>query len=354
MLAGAACSSSSTTPAGIESPEASSSDGAPAIEPAGDPAVHWVGRFDTSEPGIRRMGWSGAGFVVRFDGTGASVRMDDAARYFTVVIDGEVQAPLATTPGLRDYVLARGLPAGHHVVELYRRTEGHFGPTEIHEVMLEGTLAAPPIETRRIEIVGDSISAGYGNEGVSPCSFSAETENHYLTYGAMAARAVGAEVQTVAWSGKGAIYNYGDDRLQPLPELYDRTIATETDPWRFDWQPDVVVINLGTNDFSTDDDPSQTQFSEAYLALLVHLREVYPSAMMLVVAPSLFGAEASLVQGYLGDVVARRRAAGDARVAFADINVAWLGSGCDGHPDVATHEAMAARLVDALQQHLGW
>ena len=122
-----------------------------------------------------------------------------------------------------------------------------FGPTVVSEVIIEGELLAPPPVTRRMEVIGDSITAGYGNEGVAPCGFSAETENHYLTYASVAARTVGAELHTIAWSGKGMVYNFGDDTFQPLPELYDRTIASEDAGWSFEWQPDVVAVNLRAN-----------------------------------------------------------------------------------------------------------
>ena len=43
----------------------------------------------------------------------------------------------------------------------------------------------------------------------------------------------------------------------------------------------------------------------------------------------------------------------EAPIDWANVNVGWFGSGCDGHPTVATHEGMAARLVEALGLHLG-
>lgn len=355
-------STTSDGPGTTGGPSSSSDEGSEGLDttegstgaPPSEPAIHWVGRYDASDPSVMRAGWSGTGLVVRFDGTGAAVRMDDAARYHTVVVDGAVQPTLATSPGEQLYALATGLPPGEHTVELYRRTEGSFGPTVIHEVEIDGELLPPPPVTRRMEIIGDSITAGYGNEGTDPCSFSAETENHYLTYGAIAAREVGAELHAIAWSGKGIVYNFGDDVTDPLPDVYDRTLASETAAWGFDWQPDVVAINLGTNDFSTDNDPSQELFVGEYVAFLTHLREVNPGALLLVLDPSLFGAEADLVQGYLMEVVAQRQAAGDTAVAFADINVTWLGSGCDGHPDLATHAAMGERLADELRRRLGW
>ncbi|MEM6989201.1 MAG: SGNH/GDSL hydrolase family protein [Myxococcota bacterium] len=324
-------------------------------EPPAEPAVRWVGRYDRSDPSRTRFSWSGAGFVVRFEGAGVTARMDDpAARFFTVVVDGAVQPTLATTPGEQDYVLASGLAAGEHTVELYRRTEGNVGPSEVLSVDIDGELLAPPPVSRRVEIIGDSITCGYGNEGEAPCSFTLDTENHYLTYGAIAARDVGAELSTVAWSGKGVIYNYGDNVDQPLPDVYDRRIATEEAPWDYGWQPDVVVINLGTNDFSTDGDPTQEIFVGAYVDFVTHIRDVNPDAYILLLSPSLFGAEVAVVDGYLQDVVDVRTNAGDPAIGWANINVEWIGSGCDGHPSLATHEGMAANLANELEMRLGW
>lgn len=320
-----------------------------------EPEVHWIGRYDDSDPAFKRFGWSGVGFVVRFDGTGASVTMDDAAGWWTLVVDGQVQPPFTTSGGEQSYTLATGLPAGEHTIEMYRRTEGSFGPSNIAEPTLEGELLPPPAVTRRIEIIGDSITCGYGNEGANEfCNFSADTENHYLSYGAVAARAVGAELQTVAWSGKGLVNNYGDDTFEPMPMIYDRTVASEQASWDFSWQPDVVVINLGTNDFSTDGDPGEGQFVPAYVGFLAHLRDVYPDALLLPISPSLGGDELTMVEGYIQSAIDMRAAAGDTNIATANINTDPIGWGCDYHPSVATHAVMGELLADELAMQLGW
>lgn len=320
-----------------------------------EPAVHWIGRY--SEDGTtKRFGWSGVGFVVRFDGTGASVSMDDAAGWWTVVVDGEVQPPLQTSGGQQSYSLATGLPAGEHTIEAYRRTEGSFGASVIGEVTLEGELLPPPGVSRRIEVIGDSITCGYGNEGPDKfCSFTADTENNYLAYGSIAARLVGAEIVTVAWSGKGIIYNYGNDTFEPLPQVYDRIVAGEPDAlWDFSWQPDVVVINLGTNDFSTDGDPSENDYVSNYVAFLEHLREVYPDALLMPISPMLGGDELVMVEGYIQSAIDMRMAAGDTNLGTANVNVDPIGWGCDYHPSVATHQAMGELLADELALALGW
>ena len=327
-------------------------DAAPAV-----PAVHFVGRHDDSNPDRVRFGWPGTGMVIRFRGTGASVVLDDPAGYFALVVDGEVKPRLETTPGERSYPLASDLAEGEHTVELYRRTEGFFGPTSFLGEEIVGDLLAVPPPTRRIEILGDSITCGYGNEGPDQyCNFSAETENHFLTYGAIAARALGAELSTIAWSGKGVIYNYGDDTVEPLPELFDRTLPTSAAPvWGFAWQPDVVVINLGTNDFSTNNDPGELLFVGAYVALLERLRERYPGALILcTVAPLLGEPDRTTVITYLDSAIAQRAAAGDTLVERIDLSVPTEGWGCDWHPSIATHESMAQALIAILQARLSW
>ena len=320
-----------------------------------EPAIHWVGRH-AIEGEVHHFGWSGAGFVARFDGVGLSVTMDDDAGWWTVVVDDEVQVPLQTSPGEQDYVLAQDLAAGEHVVEFYRRTEGMFGVSSIASVDIDGELLAPPPVERRIEVIGDSITCGYGNEGPDEfCPFSAQTENNYLAYASVAARAVDAELHTIAWSGKGVIYNYGDDIQDPLPALYDRTLASQQQgSWDFSWQPDVVVINLGTNDFSTDNDPSEALFVDAYVEFLSHLRDVYPDAALMLVMPSVFGAEVDLVASYLDAVIAERNMQGDDNLVVVDLSTEQIGWGCDYHPSVATHALMAELLVTELEVLLGW
>ncbi len=59
-----------------------------------------------------------------------------------------------------------------------RRTEASFNETTFNgfDVPEGAYLPGPPVPTRRLEVIGDSISAAYGNEGVYPCQFTSATE----------------------------------------------------------------------------------------------------------------------------------------------------------------------------------
>src|SRR6478735_10049348 len=105
----------------------------PVPPPAGVVAsgVRFIGRVDTmSEPTHPRFAWSGSGFVARFSGTSlsADLAITGPTTIFKAVVDGVPQAAFtARGGGTSTSVLATGLTAGEHTVELYRQTEGPQG-----------------------------------------------------------------------------------------------------------------------------------------------------------------------------------------------------------------------------------
>ena len=193
--------------------------------------VRWFGRVDTtSMPAQPRFSWSGSGFVARFSGTSlaAELAVTGSAQIFKAVVDGTPQAAFtATGQGVR--MLASGLAAGTHTVELYRQTEGPQGDTRLVGLTVgDGALMDPPAGADRlIEFIGDSITCGYGNLGALPDTDCFPTESHWDTYAAVAGRALGAEVSTIAASGRGIIRNYGGDTGGTMPMVYTRAVHND-------------------------------------------------------------------------------------------------------------------------------
>ena len=327
----------------------------------GPAEVRLIGRMDLNDVNGPRFAWSGSGMLARFEGTEVGVTLSSGQ--YTVLIDGQLQPTLVASGALQS--LATGLSAGSHLVELYRRTEASQGVAQFLGFDFgTGTLLSPPAAaTRRLEVVGDSISCGYGVDGADMnCPFSAETENHYASYAAIAARNLNAELITIAWSGKGVVCNYGDDAtscVDPLPGYYERTLPQQSNStWDFgQWQADAVVINLGTNDFSTEQDPSQQEFESGYAALLQNIRSKYQNAWILCTnGPMLSGTDLTNVRTYIQNVVSDFNDAGDSKVTAFELMTqdGTDGYGCDWHPSAATHVKMAEQLTSTLESTLGW
>lgn len=322
--------------------------------------VRLLGRFDDCAQGGVRLSWSGSGFAANFQGTTLEVTTSGPALRYAVTVDGASSQEFTTVKGRGTSVVVTGLSPGEHLVVVTRQGEAHLGASTIEALRVpDGTLlSVPPAPSKRLEIVGDSITAGYGNEGTSPnCPFTPETENHQLTYGALLARHFQAELSTIAWSGKGVVSNYGGDRDAPMPTLYDRAIATDPNSvWDFrSWQADAVLVNLGTNDYSTDHDPSDQDFVREYENLLARLRARYPNAFILcTIGPLLGGRDLPLAETNIQAALSQRAAAGDRRVAFHAMRVPNDSPGCDWHPGLGTHEAMARELEPVLAKLLGW
>lgn len=326
----------------------------PLLVSASDPRVRWIGRVQVSDSAVR-FAWSGSGFSVRFFGTGFGCVLRDPVNRFTVVVNG-VELPEPFWPGsASDHALITGLPSGEHTLQVLRRSEPLFGPSELASVWIEGgdLLGGPPA-TRTIEVLGDSISCGYGNETDHPSVvFTVETENHFRSYVALLARAVDAEVSTLAWSGRGVVRNYADAPEPLMPELYGRTLPDlQSAQWTFEDDIALVIVHLGTNDFTTPG-PDPDVFIAGYVRLLETVRQRRPHAPILCsIGPMLAPLTQKKARMAIERAVAARRAAGDENITYYAVQTPNRAPGSDEHPSLATHAAMAAELVPIVRKLL--
>jgi hypothetical protein len=315
----------------------------------------FVGRFTADG----RFAWSGSRVELRFVGTEVAVTLEDpGANWVEAEVDGSVQA-FALKRGRHVYQLASSLPDGEHVVRITRRTEAFFEPSRFVGFSVPESAWRPSLRpARRLEVIGDSISAGYGVLGKGPeCPFEAATESHPHTYGALAARALGADLHTEAWSGVGLVHNYDGDTSVVMQRYYGLILPTEpSTAWDFSqYRPHAVIVNLGTNDFHPSD-PGPI-FVERYGAFLRALRTYHPTARLYVALGSMLqGTEYDQARGHLLRVIAERTAAGDAAIDFIEFTPIRPeeGLGCQWHPSAATQLRMADTLITRLRRDLGW
>jgi lysophospholipase L1-like esterase len=326
--------------------------------------IRYTGRFDTSDPARPAFDWPAVTIEAAFEGTSLAVLLQDGKNLYNVYVDGQPTI-LVTHPGQERYVLAEGLRDGEHRVRLTKRTETFYGTPVFLGFELDagrGLLALPPTSGRRIEFIGDSITAGYGSEGQSPtCVFSPATENVELTYAAQTAADLDAEYTVIAVSGVGIVRNYNTEGKMSAGTMltyYEGTTAdTNTASWNFsNWVPNAVVINLGTNDFSTAPHPAGEVFLQGYTQLIVKVRNRYPQAHIFAVAGPIMvdPAEATI----RSVVTQMREVLGDERVHFVKIEnsleLSGVDYGCDWHPNASGHRKIAGQLTPIIAGTMGW
>ena len=254
--------------------------------PASDSRIEYTGRTLANGTEVT-YDWSGVYFRVRFNGPYLAVKCSDTKNsWFNLWVDKEMcpEADRKFLVGAKDtvIVLAEGLGKGEHEVILQKRTEGEQGRFTVHSFLSEEELLqANGRKNRHIEFIGDSYTCGYGTESLDKNDpFLAETENCNLTYAAIAARYFGADFNLVSHSGQGICRNYDDFRPgYNMPDRYSQVFDESSEhAWTPDmapYRPDLVVIYLCTNDFSTARQPHETIFAGRYIELLKKIKANY-------------------------------------------------------------------------------
>lgn len=337
---------------------------------------HVIGRVDTRDATGPRFGWPGTQVRATFTGTGLTVQIRDSeVDTFDVSIDGAAPTLLRVVAGTESYEVAKDLAAGEHQLVLTKRSESYFGIAQLLGLQPTGgaLVPTPGPKGRWIEWVGDSITCGYGVLRAEPCtndagadiSYSPDTESETFAWGALASTALGANRSVVAYSGMG-IYrdNSGSTAVDTMPVRYDRALADDpSSTWPHEaLHPDLVVVNLSTNDYATGDPGAP--FETAYGAFLAKIRTTHPNAYVVVASSPM------LDDGYpqedpnrrsksiaaLTRIVEARKTAGDAKIALLtlDEQLDSDGVGCDFHPSKVTQQKMADKLVAFVKPLLNW
>lgn len=338
-------------------------------------SIRYLGRVN---PATKELSWPGTGVSFSFKGTSATIAVASVTgtNSLDLIVDGG-EPILISDFAATGIATPAGLAEGRHTVILRRRSEPAYGSMFLGNITTDGHfLPLPPPAKRQIEIIGDSITVGYGLDGAHPCVNTAALENAPKTYGALAANALGADYSIVAWSGKGLIRNIatGSPDDSPLvPQLYTRYGANDADnsyPFPASWSPGAVVINLGTNDFSyLGYDSSGQPYSArdpldpaAYTAGMVKfvkaIQKHYPRAhffllnspMLSDTWPTAGDAQKTTQTRAIKDAVARL----GARAHFVDWPTQGSDVGCDYHPNAATHAAEGKVLAEAIAAVLRW
>ena len=259
--------------------------------PATDSRVTFVGRAIENNESLT-FDFPATYFRVAFIGNTLSMRVSDSKRdYYAIFLDIPTSAEPTRIVEVKgnDTIVQLVLPTDvkkskvkEHQVVIQKRTEAGCGKTTVHEFITDGKFVqAAPFKERQIEFIGDSYTCGYGVDALSRRDpFTDETENASRTYASIVSRYFDADYMAIAHSGRGICRNAGSNiPWEVMTDIYqyiiDRDSTTRWDVSLSAFQPDITVIYLGTNDFSTYMMPDCNKFRKGYLRLLSYVKANY-------------------------------------------------------------------------------
>lgn len=341
---------------------------------AGDPLVHYTGRVLHSGKGAVTFSFPAVTVEFAFTGPDLIINVQDMPQkgnqpdgkptrnFLEVSIDSGKAFVLELSADESLYKIASGLSGENHTAKISKRTEALVGKIEFRGLWLAEGEKLMPVTGREhnIQFIGNSISCGYGVEADSAGDpFGCETENAMISYASLTANNLNAAYHIIAFSGRGIAQNYNKSRVNTMPVIWEQTFPDETEPaWDHSlFTPEVVVINLGTNDFNCGETDTAL-FRQKYHEFITRIREVHPQSLIIcTTGPMLNDAypvnSLSTIRYLLQTIVARHPAD---NLYFFEMSqqTGDLGYGADWHPSAAQQERNANELTAYIRSLTGW
>ncbi|MCR5604678.1 MAG: GDSL family lipase [Lachnospiraceae bacterium] len=236
------------------------------------------GRIDSSLDVIPLMS-NGQG--IELNATGSELWVDIDADYdfmepwAAIEINGDMVSRFMIDRGEQTICLYRGIQSGRTTrVKFYRELQAMSEDPKTRIVIkglhTDGTFMAPPYYERKLEFIGDSITSGEGTYGAPEDEdWAAYCMSYSRTYINLTCKELNAESHVISQGGWGVFSGWDNDRRHVIRKYYEQQCGLAfgdenkkygaDKPYDFaSWNPDAVIINLGTNDASAFNEASFT------------------------------------------------------------------------------------------------
>jgi lysophospholipase L1-like esterase len=244
------------------------------------------------------------------------------------------------------------LPSNEEV-EIFRCTESWQGVLTFVEFIVDGEMRAiEPRKRPKLLFIGDSITCGAATllQHESQLNDSA-VNDAYFSFGMMLARRIEAEAHLVSYGGRGLYRDWQgltSAETNNAPEYFERALPDDPSAlWDHNqYQPDAVLICLGTNDFHLGIPPVEI-WRKIFVLFIQRIQTLHPqSKVILISSPMTNEPERKKALLRILRIVAEQTNSQMIEIAF------YPGSGVDSHPTADQHEQIANEIEPILRQCL--
>lgn len=266
--------------------------------------LQYSGRIDFDNPEVPEFVYPCSFVRMRFQGTSLKVTVENHKDYWSCylgyILDGKQEKIKLPDAGKTTITLAESLEDTRHELLFFKRMDSchtfQFYGFELSEGAKIFPVEAKP--TRRIEVYGDSVSAGEVSEaldyvGKPDPEHDGEYSNSYYSYSWMTARKLHAEIHDIAQGGAALLHNTGwfsEPEYVGMEDIYDKIQYNPqlgpSKKWDFTkYRPHVVIVAIGQNDSHPEDYMAEDyegakacHWRAEYKAFVQKLRKLYPKA----------------------------------------------------------------------------
>ena len=180
-----------------------------------------------------------------------------------------------------------------------------------------------------------------------------------MAYTCIIARYFDADYRITAHSGNGMVRNWGDKAQQSNPNMSTRSTQLydqfSTVPFDFKWRrPDIVMINLGTNDFSPTAIPEADSYVNAYIKMIGQISQRYDNVPILCITPHSSTPYLRAAISLLRERTQNKYANVHFAVSMNNIINEDVDLGNDWHPNYQGQCKIAMSLIPQISKILHW
>ncbi len=335
--------------------------------------------------------WTASGFEVRATGSELWALLEgdfeQQEPWISLEVNGAWVGRQMVEQGKRWVCLFRNRnPLAVKQVRLYKdmqaMSEDPRHLLQIHALKTDGEFLPVPEKEKKLEFIGDSITSGEGAIGaVSEEDWVAMLFSAKNNYAVLTGELLNAEVRILSQSGWGVVSSWDNNPRCALPAFYSQVcglLSGERNqalgaqlPHDFSaWQPDAVIVNLGTNDCGALSSPAwadpvtgesfqqhrdekggfvpedRERFQTAVKSFLSLLREKNPNAQLVWVYGMLGGELSPMIAEAVREYI---QETGDPKAAYWELTDAVEHRGARSHPGKAAHELAAREIAEKLR-----
>jgi len=305
-----------------------------------------------------------------FKGDSCSILLQSAVEhqnYVCLELDGKYIGRVRIEKGeIKSFPIAISEKKNTHRLSIYKATEATNGG-----VLFVGTTAnlvasSTPKSRKKIELIGDSITSGFGNDDSTiPCGTGDWYDQHnaYWAYGPVLSRALDIDYVLSSVSGYGMYRNWNDEHIEEpiIPEVYENLYLNtdQSKPYNFKFQPDLVSICVGTNDLSDGDGKkprlpfNEEKFVSNYIRFIKTIYKHAPNTRIVVLNSPMVSGERNVtfIKCLKKIILAFENDTTHKKIELFEFQ-SMTPKGCGYHPNIADDKEMADQLIPYFKKLL--